>query len=285
MAHPTPYLPEGVLEKLGEITIAGKTLVTKDATLTPLGVGAYWALAGFLLFTLAYKLSKYYTPLYFKGYKTMKPLEQRDWDTRLGNIAYSAYIVYWAVRLLVLDDYFWRAGGGPITKRVSTDSYAALGVSLGFFAMELLPTLKYWMGGSAMVLHHIGSLTCVAVAAAAGDGHALTLWMLSTEFTTPFIAARYMLDKAGLKSHPIYVVNGLLIVASWTVARMATFLPFFKTAWDVRAQVPLMNPLSQVLLLVFPATLAVLNTWWYYKIVKGALKVLGPKKKPVGKTQ
>eukprot|EP00198_Chlamydomonas_reinhardtii_P014395 XP_001703732.1 predicted protein [Chlamydomonas reinhardtii] len=173
MAHPTPYLPEGVLEKLGEITIAGKTLVTKDATLTPLGVGAYWALAGFLLFTLAYKLSKYYTPLYFK------------------------------------------------------------------------------MGGSAMVLHHIGSLTCVA----------------------------------GLKSHPIYVVNGLLIVASWTVARMATFLPFFKTAWDVRAQVPLMNPLSQVLLLVFPATLAVLNTWWYYKIVKGALKVLGPKKKPVGKTQ
>ena len=34
MAHPTPYLPEGVLEKLGEITIAGKSKYCKQPPLT-----------------------------------------------------------------------------------------------------------------------------------------------------------------------------------------------------------------------------------------------------------
>ncbi len=51
------------------------------------------------------------------------------------------------------------------------------------------------MGGTAMVVHHIGSLACVLSAAWWGEGHCMTLWMLSTEFTTPFIAFRYLLDK------------------------------------------------------------------------------------------
>ena len=61
--------------------------------------------------------------------------------------------------------------------------------------------------------------------------------------------------------------------------------------WDLDSPCPLpltpphLSPHPTPAVLVFPATLAVLNTWWYYKIVKGALKVLGPKKKPVGKTQ
>lgn len=34
--------------------------------------------------------------------------DQRDWDTRLGNILYSAFIVTVAVRELMGSDYFWR---------------------------------------------------------------------------------------------------------------------------------------------------------------------------------
>lgn len=51
------------------------------------------------------------------------------------------------------------------------------------------------MGGTEMVLHHLGSLLSVATALLTGDGHMHTLWMLSTEFTTPLINNRWWLDK------------------------------------------------------------------------------------------
>ncbi|GLC46590.1 hypothetical protein PLESTB_001617300 [Pleodorina starrii] len=278
MAHPI-YLPDGALERLGELIVMERTLVTSDGKLTPLGVCAYWALASTLVFTLVYKLSRYYTPLYFKGYKQLTNHEQRDWDTRLGNIIYSAYIVYWAARTLALEDTFWAPGPQPMVRRTTPDTFAVLGVSTGFFVHELFITIKYWMGGSAMLLHHVGSLASVLSAIWWAEAHWMTMWMLSTEFTTPFIAFRYMLEKAGFKSHPLYLINGIAILASWTVARLATFPPFFWMVWQHRQEIPLMQPLTQTLLLVFPAVLALLNVFWYTKILRGAIKLLGPKRK------
>ncbi|EFJ49061.1 hypothetical protein VOLCADRAFT_104498 [Volvox carteri f. nagariensis] len=231
------YLPHGLLERIGEVRVLDETLVTSDAKLTPLGVCAYWALVSLAAFTLMYKLSRYYTPLIFKGYGQMTKYDQRDWDTRLGNILYPIYIVYWAARLIMAEGLFWE------------------------------------MGGSAMVVHHLGSLASVLSASWWGDGHCLTLWMLSTELTTPFIALRFLLDKAGLKSHPVYVVNGIAILISWTVARLLNFVPFFSVVWQHRADIPLLKPVSQVLLVVFPVILAGLNCYWYTKIVRGAIKL------------
>lgn len=46
------------------------------------GVACPAAISSTVFFSLMYKLSRYYTPLYFKGYKKMGPELQRDWDTR-----------------------------------------------------------------------------------------------------------------------------------------------------------------------------------------------------------
>ncbi len=51
------------------------------------------------------------------------------------------------------------------------------------------------MGGFEMLLHHIGSLASVTAAIVTGHGHMHALWMLVTEFTTPFINMRWWLDK------------------------------------------------------------------------------------------
>ncbi|GLI71148.1 hypothetical protein VaNZ11_016248 [Volvox africanus] len=273
------YLPDGLLQMIGEVKLLDKALITSDAKLTPLGGCTYWALVSLVLFTLVYKLSRYTTPLFFKGYEQMTIHDQRDWDTRPGNILFSAYVAYGSIHAVMMEDPFWSPGPQPMMKRTSSDSYAVLGISIGFFLMEMAVTIKYWMGGTAMIIHHLGSLASVLCAAFFGEGHCATLWMLSTEFTTPFIAFRYLLEKGGLKSHPIYVINGIAILVSWTVARLATFVPFFIVMWHHRDQIPLMNPVVQLLLLVFAPTLAVLNTYWYTKIVRGAVKVLSPQKR------
>ncbi|GIL54846.1 hypothetical protein Vafri_10534 [Volvox africanus] len=273
------YLPDGLLEGIGEVKLLDKILITSDAKLTPLGSCTYWALVGLVLFTLVYKLSRYTTPLFFKGYKQMTIHDQRDWDTRFGNILFSAYTAYGTIYAVMVDDLFWAPGHLPMMTRTSSDTYALLGIAIGFFLMELAVTIKYWMGGTAMIIHHLGSLVSVLCAAFFGEGHCATLWMLSTEFTTPFIAFRYLLDKGGLKSHPIYVINGIVILVSWTVTRLATFVPFFIVMWRYRDQILLMNPVVQLLLIGFTPTLAVLNAYWYTKIVRGAIKVLAPQKR------
>lgn len=51
------------------------------------------------------------------------------------------------------------------------------------------------MGGTEMVIHHIGSLFSVTTALLTGNAHMHTIWMLVTEFTTPFINNRWWLDK------------------------------------------------------------------------------------------
>ncbi len=52
------------------------------------------------------------------------------------------------------------------------------------------------LGGTEMILHHVGSLASVVTAIVSGNCHMHALWMLMTEFTTPFINLRWWFDKA-----------------------------------------------------------------------------------------
>ncbi|GFH25443.1 TLC domain-containing protein [Haematococcus lacustris] len=79
--------------------------------------------------------------------------------------------------------------------RTSPSTYLALGVSFGYFVIDFWTCVKYNLGGTEMVLHHLGSLLSVTTALVTGDGHMHTLWMLVTEFTTPLINNRWWLDK------------------------------------------------------------------------------------------
>ncbi len=65
-------------------------------------------LATLVAATLLYKLSRFFTPLYFPGYKQLEPEERRSWDSRLGTMFYAAYIVSVALRALVFDRFFWK---------------------------------------------------------------------------------------------------------------------------------------------------------------------------------
>eukprot|EP00955_Chlamydomonas_euryale_P083749 363887-Chlamydomonas_euryale.AAC.8 len=103
------------------------------------------------------------------------------------------------------------------------------------------------MGGPEMLLHHMGALVSVLTAVTTGQGHMHTMWMLATEFTTPFIDLRWWLDKANLKSSRLYMYNGMAIFVSWVVARLCIFPPFFYVVWQQREQISLVYPFARAL--------------------------------------
>lgn len=145
--------------------------------------------------------------------------------------------------------------------RASTETSAALGYSLGYFATDLVLLVLFYpsFGGVEIAAHHVAALASVATAALKGQGHAYTLCLLATECTTPFVNARWLLDKlvspaagAGtmhplglapcrlippracmfralqdMRSSRLYVANGLGLAGSWFLGRIVLMLLFF----------------------------------------------------------
>ena len=51
------------------------------------------------------------------------------------------------------------------------------------------------MGGPEMIVHHVAAFLSVGLASWTKQAHMYTLLLLSTEMTTPFINARWILDQ------------------------------------------------------------------------------------------
>ncbi len=107
------------------------------------------------------------------------------------------------------------------------------------------------------------------------QGHIYMSAMLLTELTTPFMNLRWMLEKAGAKSSPAYLYNGIAILVLWALARVAIFMPYGMHVvqhWDTI--MTHIRPHAIAVTICVPAVLAVLNTFWFTKIVRGALKLV-----------
>lgn len=50
---------------------------------------------------------------------------------------------------------------------------------------------------------------------------------LKLQVTTPFINAKFILEYMGLKAHPLYSINGLVIFLGWIAGRLYLFGSYF----------------------------------------------------------
>jgi len=169
----------------------------------------------------------------------------------------------------------------PLLYRSSPLSTATLNFSVGYFLSDIIMFMFYFPHGTlAMNIHHVCALTSVTISGFTGLGHVYVLMVMSTEVTTPLVNARWLLEKAGLKQHKLYIINGLTMMVMWFFDRIV-FLAFyfFPLLYRHKEELVLLNSLYRVLLLAIPPLLTLLNMFWFVKIVKGAMRLLKPKKK------
>lgn len=163
----------------------------------------------------------------------------------------------------------------PVMMRVSQLSYAIVGISAGYFLVDVCVLMWHpEISSTEMLVHHVVALLSLAVAAQVHCMHVYLMMVLLSELTTPFVNVRWWLDRAELKGHKLYTVNGLLLMLVWGVARVVMFLPLYAHVlwnWDSVRQIP---PHAIALLLGVPLLLFGLNTLWFIKIVRGAMKLV-----------
>ncbi len=139
-----------------------------------------------------------------------------------------------------------------------------------------------------IVAHHVvvGSVLTPIMATRLDHepGELMVACALVMEGSTPFVSARAVMSHLGMKRTKAYLINGVLMLAAFFSCRVLVYPAFFVayarhrpglTALSAAARVPAW-PCGVCLVAVLAPQL-----YWFRAMVKGAVKVLEDRKKPV----
>ncbi|ALC48804.1 CG17841, partial [Drosophila busckii] len=136
--------------------------------------------------------------------------------------------------------------------------------------------LKYVITHPVMMIHHvfIGTFGLLVVTYIRGGGHCIYSYMFMMEFSTPFVSLRSILSTMKLKDSRAYIVNGLLMLATFFVCRVCMW-PYvmwrYSLAIDATSMWVAMCGLPRGCLISI-AILFLPQLYWFYLMVMGALK-------------
>ncbi|XP_030962611.1 TLC domain-containing protein 4-B-like isoform X3 [Quercus lobata] len=208
--------------------------------------------SGIIVCIIVYKLTGYISLLCFKGYGKLSSGVKVEWNNRGFSTFHALIVAFASLYLLLLSDEFdEKSHGDLIINRTSTLSDTLLGV-----------------------LHHGLSMSSILLSLISGQARIYILMVLFSESTTPFVNLRWYLDVAGQKNSKLYTYNGIALFLGWLVARIFLFIFFFAHMFSHFDQVKKIFPFGFYNLLVVSPVLAIMNVFWFWKIVRGLLKTL-----------
>ncbi|XP_077239215.1 TRAM, LAG1 and CLN8 (TLC) lipid-sensing domain containing protein isoform X2 [Tasmannia lanceolata] len=224
-----------------------------------------------------YEVTGLISSSYFKCYSKLTKAQKVEWNNRGFSTFHALLVVSVAFYLVLLSDLFQNGSRDElIINRKSAVSDTILAVSIGYFLSDLAMILWQFpaLGGKEYLLHHALSMYSIILSLLSGQGQIYILMVLFSECTTPFVNLRWYLDVAGQKSSKLYVYNGIGLFLGWLVARILLFIFFFVHMYNHFDQVKEIFPLGFYSLLTVPAMLALMNLFWFWKILKGLKKTL-----------
>ena len=159
----------------------------------------------------------------------------------------------------------------------SAESVLANNVFVGYLSADLLLVLIYnknWPGWEATTIHHFTGIVFFSMVNLNSFAHPLAICAMLTEITTPFVNQRFFLDKCGMKSSPLYLLNGILMTVLWFIFRILLFCWLGWRLWIMRSSVFAL-PTVHVMLVFYSYCVGfILQIFWFQKILKGVFKAL-----------
>ncbi|KAK2377655.1 hypothetical protein P8452_49321 [Trifolium repens] len=234
-------------------------------------------IGGIFACKMVYDLTQLFCTTHFKSYSSLTKIQRIEWNNRAMSTIHAVFITTMSLYLVFCSNLYSDSQSAELlTERSSALSTFALGVSVGYFMADL--GMIFWffpsLGGYEYVIHHLLSLVAVAYSMLSGEGQLYTYMVLISETTTPGINLRWYLDVAGMKRSKAYLINGVVIFIAWLVARILLFVYMFYHAYLHFDQVQQMHTFGQILVVVVPVVLSVMNLIWFSKIIKGLMKTL-----------
>ncbi|KAF6172701.1 hypothetical protein GIB67_042024 [Kingdonia uniflora] len=234
-------------------------------------------LSGIIMCKIVYEVTGLISLLCYRDYTKLSKVQKIEWNNR-GFSSFHAFVVAVAAFYLVLVSDLFEEDSHveSVLFRSSTLSDTILGISIGYFLSDLGMILWHFprLGSAEYVLHHGLSLFSIVLSFLSGQCQMYILMVLFSESTTPFVNLRWHLDVAGKKNSKLYICNGIAMFFGWLIARIILFIFLFTHMYLHFDQVKQVFPLGFYSLLVAPPMLAVMNLFWFWKIVKGLIKTI-----------
>jgi len=135
---------------------------------------------------------------------------------------------------------------------------------------------KSWKGWKVNLIHHfvVGLINYNIIIGSFGHAYGLIGTLL--EMTTPLVNARWFLYTSGETNTFLYLFNGVALVVLWFIVRIVVAGPF--SMYPLWLDSDDMSVGRRVTFLMTYGGVYPLQCWWFYKLVRGALKVLNKKK-------
>ena len=129
-------------------------------------------------------------------------------------------------------------------------------------------------GWKANLIHHAAALLCWSQLLTGGFAHFLGLIGIISEITTPFVNFRWFFDKGGMKGTTLYLVNGMTMTLLWFLVRILGFMFVGYRMFQMREGLAALSTGHQATVVLSYTVGYGLQWFWFYRIVKGALKAL-----------
>jgi len=157
------------------------------------------------------------------------------------------------------------------------ETYLCCAVFCGYLIADLVLALYYnsqWPGWQLNLVHHVVVIVSL-MQMMTGYGHCFALAAGMTELTTPFVNNRWFMDKFGMKSSPLFVANGMIMLVSWFFVRVCYFTYVGYRLIGMREQLFTINWFGLFFFILNYLAAFCLQLIWFQKILMGALKVTG----------
>lgn len=224
-------------------------------------------------FQTTFWASKLLANRFSKKYNALTPYDQNQWaqfvcsfmkGTLVCAKIYPVVWLYWP-KISEFDSF----EGGIKGTAVEQPLYVFLGYALSD-TISVISQFDSSKGDTPMLIHHIITAGGWIYLLVYDFGRDIACIACMVEISTPLLAVRWFMALFELKTGPLYVINGLLILISWWILRVFLFVVFFgyKLYYVMRLSVP-----RDIPVVVAWTIGSALQVFWAYKLTVGFAKV------------
>jgi len=207
---------------------------------------------------------------YLKFYKKLS--DSKDWDGNLTSSIHAIMVTTWFVATFIAFPRFHSKHD-----LFYSPFFCEIGIcfSLGYFLYDLIVIIpKDFKSNIQYLPHHLLSILSIVLGLHSGKYYLGMMLLLCMEGSTPFINNIYFLKKLNLRKHPVFILNGILIVFTWILFRYIIGVGYFVFLVIFNWEEYKKRPILGIYWIFMELGFTIMNTIWFIKICKGFVKLV-----------
>jgi len=207
-------------------------------------------------------------------YLNLPQIGKNAWINRTVSCVHATLILSGALYELILDDCDRILWNNPLYGS-TISAEIIMCITMGYCIYDLFDCIIHpTVGLISIAIHHIAVFSCLIASVTFHIANIWAMLMLLTEATTPILHLRWFLLKYNMENTKAYTFTGVALIGGFIIFRILVQLILFLGVYlhfddcSKHHKALVISFLSQII------SLFILNCYWLYLILSGALAII-----------